>query len=71
MRIIKKAQKNREEFLYTLLEYASSQEEFNPHFFLDEMLKLLDIDKGKFNKIQKSLGDQYCSFVDSKSSLRR
>ena len=61
---IKKVQKDREKFLYTLLEYASSQKEFNPHFFRNEMLKLLSIDEGKFNKIQKSLGDQYCSFVD-------
>lgn len=58
---INKAQKNRENFLYTLLEYDSSQEEFNPHFYKGEMLELLGVDESKFNKIQKCLGDQYCS----------
>ncbi|MBN2017564.1 MAG: hypothetical protein JW794_05490 [Candidatus Cloacimonetes bacterium] len=64
MKVINKAQKEREEFLFVLLEYASKKEEFNPHFYKEEMLKILNFDESKFNKIQKSLGDEYCSFVD-------
>ena len=64
MRTLKKVQKDREKFLYTLLEYDSNQKEFNPTFNRDEMIELLNIDEEKFNKIQQSLGDQYCSFVD-------
>ncbi len=68
---INKIQKDRERFLYQLLEYDSGQKKFNPHFIKDDMLKLLGVNEGEFNKIQKSLGDIYCTYVDTRNDKDR
>ncbi len=50
--------------LEALLRYADQSSSINPHFFKDEMLKMLDVTEGDFNIMQKQLGDEYCNMVN-------
>lgn len=54
----------RAELLAALVDYAEQSGTFNPHFYKEEMLKILAISEVDFNIIQKQLGDEYCHFVD-------
>ena len=50
--------------LDALIRYAEQSGKFNPHFYKDEMLKMLNVAEGDFNIMQKQLGDEYCHMVD-------
>lgn len=53
----------RKNFLSALIKYADESGNFNPHFYKDEMMEILNISEGEFNIIQKRLGDKYCHYV--------
>jgi len=61
---MKKSKDKRFVLLEALVRYADQSGNFNPHFYKDEMLKILDVTEGEFNIIQKQLGDEYCHMVD-------
>jgi hypothetical protein len=62
---------DRRRLLDALLDFASNSGTSNPHFYRKEMMELLGISEGEFNIIQKSLGDRYCTFVDSHNDDNR
>lgn len=64
MKDMKKIKDKRFVLLEALLRYADQSGNFNPHFFKDEMIKVLNVTEGDFNIMQKQLGDEYCHMVD-------
>jgi hypothetical protein len=50
--------------LEALLHYADRSGTDNPHFYKDEMLKILGVCEHVFNIMQKQLGDICCHLVD-------
>ena len=62
---------DKKKFLKALIEYAQKSGTFNPHFQKKELMDLLDITEGKFNIIQKRLGDKYCYFVSNRDGNDR
>lgn len=57
--------------LDALIRYADQSGKFNPHFYKDEMLKMLNVAEGDFNIMQKQLGDEYCHMVDIREGRSR
>jgi hypothetical protein len=65
MRDMKKTKDKRLVLLEALLRYADQCGDANPHFYKDEMLKMLHVCEHVFNIMQKQLGERYCCMVDS------
>ena len=65
MRDMKKTKDKRLVLLEALLRYADQCGNANPHFYKEEMLKMLGVCEHVFNIMQKQLGDRYCRMVDS------
>lgn len=68
---MKKTKDKRFVILEALICYADQSGTFNPHFYKDEMLKILNVAEGDFNIMQKQLGDEYCHMVDSREGRTR
>jgi hypothetical protein len=64
MKDMKKTKDKRFVLVEALLRYADQSGSSNPHFYLDEMLRMLDVCEHVFNIMQKQLGDRYCHRVD-------
>lgn len=65
MKNIKKAKDTRLVLLEALIRYADQCGDANPHFYKDEMLKMLGVCDHVFNIMQIQLGDRYCRLVDN------
>ena len=65
MKDMKKIKDKRLVLLEAIIRYADQSDNFNPHFYKDDMLKRLDVCEHVFNIMQKQLGDRYCRLVDS------
>jgi len=65
MRDMKKTKDKRLVLLEALLRYADQCGDANPHFYKDEMLKMLHVCEHVFNVMQKQLGERYCCMVGS------
>ena len=64
MRGMKKTKDKRLVLLEALLRYADQCGDANPHFYKDEMLKMLHVCEHVFNVMQKQLGEKYCCMID-------
>jgi len=53
----------RKDFLKTLIKYAKDSKNFNPHFYKNEMMEIMNISEDNFNIIQHNLGQKYCYYV--------
>jgi|WetSurMetagenome_2_1015567.scaffolds.fasta_scaffold1045722_1 hypothetical protein len=62
---MKKINDKRLVLLEALIRYADQCGDSNPHFYKDEMLKMLNVCEHVFNIMQIQLGDGYCHMVDN------
>lgn len=64
MKDMKKTKDRRLVLLDALLRYADLTGNIHPHFYKDEMLKMLNVSEHNFDIMQGQLGDRYCRMVD-------
>ena len=71
MRNTKKIRDNKLVLLEALIHQADFSGNDDPHFYVDEMLKKLDVCEHDFNIMLRQLGDRYCRLADSFEGRRR
>lgn len=65
MKNIRKNRDNRILLLKALIRHADSSSSADPHFYVDEMAKTLDVCTHDFNIMLRQLGNTYCHLADS------
>lgn len=60
----KSENKIRKRFLIALIKYANKSRTVNPHFYKEELMKLLKVDELTFNIMKSTLDNKYCHYVD-------